>query len=79
MADDVALKAWNEARAAAMASGVYPADVVNSILLSRCVALLEKLVEQTAKPEPSGIPEGSIDFTSARYPGQRIAGIPNAK
>lgn len=71
--DPVALKAWNEARAAAMASGVYPADVVNSILLSRCVALLEKLVEQTAKPEPEPPPE------KPSYPGQRIAGIPNAK
>ncbi len=73
MEDSVALKAWNEARAAAMASGVYPADVVNSILLSRCVALLERLVEQTARPEPDPL------FDKPRYEGARIAGIPNAK
>jgi len=71
MADDVALKAWNEARAAAMASGVYPADVVNSILLSRCVALLERLVEQAAKPQVEEIKtEVKLPF-----PGARIAGI----
>lgn len=71
--DAVALKAWNEARAAAMASGVYPADVVNSILLSRCVALLERLVEQTAKPQPEAEP------LISHFAGARIAGIPNAK
>lgn len=72
MTDEAALKHWNEARAAAMASGVYPADVVNSILLSRCVALLERLVEQAAKPEPSPI------FDESK-PAFRIAGTPNAK
>ncbi len=73
MSDERALQLWNEARAAAMASGVYPADVVNSILMAKCVALLEELVAQGIKREPAPEPEQP----KARFPGQRISGVPN--
>lgn len=73
MEGERALQLWNEARAAAMASGVYPAEVVNSILLSKIVALLEQLVEQGANRVPVPEPEQP----KARFPGQRISGVPN--
>lgn len=72
---DRALQVWQDARAAAMTSGVYPADFINSYLLSKCVALLEKLVEQTEKPEPlPPEPEAKPGFPGQRIPGLKYGG-----